>query len=273
MCSTGLGKAKDGSNRENRIIRWKLSDLIMNREIKEKVKSEYIRRVKKLIRSQLNGANVIAGINAFVVGIIRYGAGVLHWRKEELESINIKTRRSMTMNRSIHCRENVNCILQEKKEEKGLALQSLGKYLSDSQKWLLKFAAGEKALSEVEDPNEFEKRLKKEKRRQWLEKPLRCRFLKETENVSIEITWQWLKRRHLKKDTEAMACAKQKKAQQVNLIKHHIDGQDMAPICRLQGESSETVMHLSSGFPVLGKSKYQIRHDIMGKHIHWLLLK
>ena len=71
MCSTGLGKAKDGSNRENRIIRWKLSDLIMNREIKEKVKSEYIRRVKKLIRSQLNGANVIAGINAFVVGIIR----------------------------------------------------------------------------------------------------------------------------------------------------------------------------------------------------------
>ena len=50
----------------------------MNREIKEKAESEYIRRVKKLLRSQLNGANVIAGINAFLVGIIRYGAGVLH---------------------------------------------------------------------------------------------------------------------------------------------------------------------------------------------------
>ena len=42
---------------------------------------------------------------------------------------------------------------------------------------------------------------------------------------------------------------------------------------RLCGESSETVMHLSSGCPVLAKSKYQIRHDIVGKHIHWLLLK
>ena len=52
-------------------------DSIMNREMKEKVKSEYIRRVKKLLRSQLNGGNVIAGMNTWAVGITRYGAGVL----------------------------------------------------------------------------------------------------------------------------------------------------------------------------------------------------
>ena len=32
-------------------------------------------------------------------------------------------------------------------------------------------------------------------------------------------------------------------------------------------------MHLSIGCPVLAKSKYRIRHDIVGKHIHWLSLK
>ena len=32
-------------------------------------------------------------------------------------------------------------------------------------------------------------------------------------------------------------------------------------------------MHLSSGCPVLAKSKYRIRHDIVGKYIHRLLLK
>ena len=32
-------------------------------------------------------------------------------------------------------------------------------------------------------------------------------------------------------------------------------------------------MHLSSGCPVLAKSKYRIRHNIVGRHIHWLLLK
>ena len=52
-------------------------DFIMNSEMKEKVKSEHIKRVKKLLRSQLNGENVIAGMSAWAIGIIRYGAGVL----------------------------------------------------------------------------------------------------------------------------------------------------------------------------------------------------
>ena len=38
-------------------------DSIMNKEMKEKVKSEYIRRVKKLLSSQLNGGNIVAGMN------------------------------------------------------------------------------------------------------------------------------------------------------------------------------------------------------------------
>ena len=39
-------------------------DSIMNRVMKEKVKSKYNRRVKKFLRSQSNGGNVIAGMNA-----------------------------------------------------------------------------------------------------------------------------------------------------------------------------------------------------------------
>ena len=119
------------------------------------------------------------------------------------------------------------------------------------------------------DPDVFKKRLKKEKRRQWLEKPLHGRFLK----ASTERTSQWLNREHLKKETEAMVCAAQEQALRVNSIKHHTDGQGTSPMCRLCGESSETVIHLSSGSPVLAKSKYRIRHDIVGKDIHWLLLK
>ena len=46
-------------------------DSIMNREMK---KSKYIRRIKKFLRSQFNGENVITGINAGEVGIIRYEA-------------------------------------------------------------------------------------------------------------------------------------------------------------------------------------------------------
>ena len=115
--------------------------------------------------------------------------------------------------------------------------------------------------------------VKKEKRSQWLEKLLRGRFLKDAEKVSSEKTWQCLKGGHFKKEIEAMVCAAQEQPLQVNLIKHNIDSQDISPMCRLCGESRETVMHLSSGCPVLAKSKYRIQHDVVGKHIHCLLLK
>ena len=119
---------------------------------------------------------------------------------------------------------------------------------------MLKFSAGEKTLSEVEDPDVFKKRLKEEKRSQWLEKPLHGRFLKDTEKVSTERTWQWLKGGHLKKETEAMVCVAQEQTLRVKSIKNHIDGQDVSPICRLRSESSEAVKHLSSGCPMLARS-------------------
>ena len=51
-------------------------DFIMTIEMNNKVENEYIRRVEKLLKSQLNGENVIVGMNPWAVGIIRYGAGV-----------------------------------------------------------------------------------------------------------------------------------------------------------------------------------------------------
>ena len=40
-------------------------------------------------------------------GIIRYGAGVLDWTKEELKSIDIKFRKLTTLYESLHPRGNV----------------------------------------------------------------------------------------------------------------------------------------------------------------------
>ena len=99
---------------------------------------------------------------------------------------------------------------------KNAELKILEKYLSESEERMLKFVAGEKGLTEVKDPDAFKKRLKEEKRSQWLEKPLHGRFLKDTENVSTERIWQRLKRVHLKKETEAMVCAVQEQGLRVN---------------------------------------------------------
>ena len=66
----------------------------------------------------------------------------------------------------------------------------MDKYLSESEECMLKFVAGKKGLSDVNDSDAFKKRLKEENRSQWLEKPLHGRFLKDTAKVSTKRTWQ-----------------------------------------------------------------------------------
>ena len=52
---------------EYKYLRGLQLGFIINREMKEKVKSKYIKRVKDLLRSQLNGGNVIAEMSAWTV--------------------------------------------------------------------------------------------------------------------------------------------------------------------------------------------------------------
>jgi hypothetical protein len=49
---------------------------IKNREMKEKVRVEYLRRVKLLAKSKLYAGNLIRGINAWAIGVVRYSAGI-----------------------------------------------------------------------------------------------------------------------------------------------------------------------------------------------------
>ena len=66
-------------------------DSIMNREME---KNEYIRRVKKLLKSQFHGGNVIARTNAWAVDIIRYGS--LHLKENVGRLYHLKIRRRKT---------------------------------------------------------------------------------------------------------------------------------------------------------------------------------
>ena len=73
------------------------ADGVKHMEMKENVTKEYYRRVRKILKSKLNGDNVINAINTRAVAIIRYGAGIIKWTKEELRNIDRKTRKLMNM--------------------------------------------------------------------------------------------------------------------------------------------------------------------------------
>ena len=72
-----------------------------------------------------------------------------------------------------------------------------------------------------------------------------------------------------KKETEGLILAAQEQALRTNSIKHSIDKTSQTPLCRLCGESTETVWHIVSGCKKLAQNAYRKRHDKVALRVHW----
>ena len=83
------------------------AEKVKNREMKEKVRNEYLRRVKLLSKSELYAGNLVKGINAWAIGVVRYSAGILDWTKEDLRQMDVKTRKTLTFCGAFHKRGSV----------------------------------------------------------------------------------------------------------------------------------------------------------------------
>ena len=53
------------------------------------------------MKCRLNGRNKIIAINTWAVALMRYGAGIAKWTKNELDEIDRKTRKILTMNKGL----------------------------------------------------------------------------------------------------------------------------------------------------------------------------
>ena len=69
------------------------SEEIKNQEMKEKIKKEYIKRLKAILKSKLNFGNTVKPINTWAVPVIRYSAGIVDWKSSELPNVYRKTRK------------------------------------------------------------------------------------------------------------------------------------------------------------------------------------
>ena len=77
----------------------------MNKEMKENIGNEYIRRVKWICKSNLNSGNFISGLTAWAIGAVRCSEGIIDWTKVELRDMDRKSREIMTLNRCLHQKE------------------------------------------------------------------------------------------------------------------------------------------------------------------------
>ena len=52
---------------------------VLHEESKEMLKKEYIKQVKKCLKSKLNGGNMVKAINTWAVSLMMYSAGIVEW--------------------------------------------------------------------------------------------------------------------------------------------------------------------------------------------------
>ena len=61
--------------------------------MKENLKEEYVRRLRMIVKSELNARNKITAIVALAVQGLRYSFGIINWRIEEINKLTGKLER------------------------------------------------------------------------------------------------------------------------------------------------------------------------------------
>ena len=78
------------------------------------MKKEYFNRLSKLLKSRGNSGNLFSAINTWAVSVFRYGAGILEWTKAELQEVNRRTRKRITIYKGVHPRSDVDRLYVER---------------------------------------------------------------------------------------------------------------------------------------------------------------
>ena len=78
------------------------ADKFLEEKMKLNVSKEHIRRLRKVLKSKLNGGNLFRGVNTWAVSLLRYSASFVSWRKSELQAIDRKTRKLFTIYGGLH---------------------------------------------------------------------------------------------------------------------------------------------------------------------------
>ena len=123
---------------------------IQHAMMKEKIRKEYYRRIRLVLKSELNATNKIDAINTLAVPVVTYSYNIINWKMEELKCLDRKTRKLLTMNKMHHPKADVDRLyLPRTTGGRGLiqietsyktTTIGLGTYLNDKEDHLLQIA-------------------------------------------------------------------------------------------------------------------------------------
>ena len=89
---------------------------IQHKNKKEKLKKEYLRRLRLVLGTELSAKNKIQAIGSLAVPVLRSSFGIVNWHQEELQKLDWKTRKLLTIHGQHHLKANVDRLYVPRKQ-------------------------------------------------------------------------------------------------------------------------------------------------------------
>ena len=277
---------------------------------KEKVIKEYFRRVRKIWATELYSHNKVMAYNTFAVPVLVPTFGILDWTKNEVENIDIRTRKMLTHGGNFHRNSSVDR-LYSPREEGGRGLSSIvdifvtrivsiaehlkersttHKYLQQvlrhEQERLIRLGrelcmATNVKLEEEANPQktsaEVRKTLKEGHVKTWREKAQHGYLFRKQETqpgYDKEATNAWLKDKFMPSHIEGYICAIQEQEIRTRLLINKRENAESNPKCRFCKSIDESIFHILNSCSNLSVSMYlPVRHNEVARVIYHELLR
>ncbi len=250
---------------------------------KEKVRSEYFRRVRKIWGSELYCRHKVTAHNTFAIPVLTPTFGILSWSKDELKDIDVKTRKLLTLSGSFHLNSDVDRLYCHRNEG-GRGLNSVDdtyvtrivslnlhlEVMEETNKYLAHVRIHEAGNivrqgtelqqvyceETVSDPRiaskNIKKKIKDDHLKSWTGKAQHGFLFKTRERITDidqDKTNYWLTKSSTTSHVEGYICAIQEeeintRGLQKRREKNDVDGQNKNYRCRVCHQETETIQHV-----------------------------
>ena len=140
-------------------------DGIQHASMKEKLRKEVIRRIRAILRTELNSKNRITAMNTLAVLVITYSFNIINWNLTEIQKLNGKVRKLLTVHKMHHPKADVERLyLPRSNGGRGMtqfelsyktATIGLYGYLDLSQDWMMQRVFQHELYSVIKEERKF----------------------------------------------------------------------------------------------------------------------
>jgi len=223
---------------------------------KAKLRKEYLRRLRLIFDTELSAKNKIQAIGSLAVTVIRYSFGNVNWPQEELQNLDRKTRKLLTIHEQHHPKTDLDRLYVPRKQGGRCLMQLEAAHSVEITKLLEYVGRKEDPLIQVvrthqhnTDPavlqiarclkTEVQKETRKmdsiveKTKERWHGKRMNGQLPRnlDVKMVDIEQSYRWLNSGDIKRETESTIVAAQDQA--MCTIYFNPLNAELNPICHL----------------------------------------